>query len=310
MATIYVWGSLCGIALSHAWRNLLKRRGWLVGQGRSPWLLIALLVVLLGIAETACVSLGFAVLRPPGMATNLDWLPGAIVGWTAIFTVWTTIYSSAISIRRAKQFEAEALRLEIYAKDSELRALQAQVNPHFFFNSLNSVRALIYENPNAAAQMIDQLAGIMRYALQSGAVETVKLAQEMDAVNAYLNIEKIRFEERLHATVSIEAGLDEVMIPSMALQTLVENAVKHGVERQPLGSEIKITVTKVTDIVQIKVANQGTIAPFTNSTKLGLENTRKRLALMMGEAATFELREENGWVFATIALPYKLLEQT
>jgi LytS/YehU family sensor histidine kinase len=97
------------------------------------------------------------------------------------------------------------------------------------------VRALIYEDPNAAAHMIDQLASLMRYALQSEQTETVALASELDAVHCYLAIEKIRFEERLRVSVHMEPGLEQVAIPPMALQTLVENAVKHGVESSASG---------------------------------------------------------------------------
>ena len=99
------------------------------------------------------------MLQPFGPVTSLRWLPSALVSWFGMFLVWTVLYSLIQSLRRASRFEAEALRLQVLAKDAELRALQAQVNPHFFFNSLNSVRALVFENQEAAADMVDQLAG-------------------------------------------------------------------------------------------------------------------------------------------------------
>ena len=303
MAAIYTWASACGITLSHGWRSLLKRRGWLVSSVHTPWLAVVAIVVLLGLLETVLVTLAFMVLKPPGMMKGWDWLPGTIAGWVLIFAFWTTIYSYAVSRRRAKQFEAEALRLQVLAKDAELRALQAQVNPHFFFNSLNSLRGLIFENPNAAAQMIDQLAGIMRYALQAGDA-AVLLTKEMEAVNAYLAIEKIRFEDRLRIEINIENGLHEMLLPPMALQTLVENAVKFGVERNRLGSTIRITARLHDGMVQIEVANEGSIAPFADSTKLGIANTRKRLQLLLNPAATLEIREEQGWVRVLMQWPF------
>jgi len=319
LAAIYVWAALCGASLSHAWRRVLKQRGWLTSPRQPPWGRIAAVMLLLGILQTGLVTLGFAVIRLPGSFSNWSWLPGTLVAWVTLFIIWTTIYFYVASIRRARQFQAEALRLEIYAKDAELRALQAQVNPHFFFNSLNSVRALIYENPNAAAQMINQLAGVMRYALQSGSTKMVKLTQEIDAVNAYLAIEKIRFEERLRVTLQIEAGLEEILIPPMILQALVENAVKYGVERSVTGSDLRIVISRHAGMIRIEVANTGFFAlsdmhsaapfveSFADSTRLGLENTRKRLALMMGIDATVDLREEliegKRWVLAVIMLP-------
>jgi len=308
MGIIYSWGALTGLLLTHAWRIWLKRRQWFSRNSRPPWFSIAVIILLLGTIEALLVGLGFFVMRPVGMgANNWGWLPSAIGSWAIIFAVWTSLYSYTISARRTRQLEAEALRFEIYAKDAELRALQAQVNPHFFFNSLNSVRALIFENQNAAAQMIDQLAGIMRYTLQSNENATVTLAHEMEAVSAYLAIERIRFEERLIVTINIEAGLAEILIPPMAVQTLVENAVKYGVERNLGGSEIRISAKRSAGSVEIEVANQGAIAEAADtkkSTQLGLENARKRLAIMSDAKADLRLFDANGWVRAVITLPY------
>lgn len=302
MAAIYGWGSFTGLLLSHTWRFIIKERGWFARNTRPPWIGIGAIILCLGTIEAFLVGLGFAAMMPAGATKGWGWVPGAIFGWVTIFSVWTALYLYTISARRSKQLEAEALRLDIYAKDAELRALQAQVNPHFFFNSLNSVRGLIFENPNAAAQMIDQLAGIMRYALQSGDA-AVSLSREMEAVNAYLAIEKIRFEDRLRVEIDIESGLHETLIPPMALQTLVENAVKYGVERNALGSDICISGKQINNMMRIEVANTGSIAPFTDSTKLGLENTRKRLQLLLNPAATLEIREEQGWVRVLMQWP-------
>jgi len=209
----------------------------------------------------------------------------------------------ALSLRRANRLEAERLRLELHAKDVELRALQAQVNPHFFFNSLNSVRALIYEDPDSAAQAVDQLAALMRYALQAGHAHTVPLAAELEAVHCYLAIEKIRFEERLRVRLEIAPGLERVMIPPMALQTLVENAVKYGVETQPAGSDIHIRACRGAQGAVIEIANTGAIRDGAGTTQVGLVNTRKRLALSVGAAASLQLSEQGGWVRATLCLP-------
>ncbi len=305
MAVIYNFTAISGLALSHGWRLILKERGWFAVNTLPPWVPIGLAVLLLGVVQTIIAGLVFSIVQPVGMAKNWEWVPGAIFSWVIVFASWTALYSFMISARRAKRFEAEALRLQVLAKDAELRALQAQVNPHFFFNSLNSLRGLIFENPNAAAQMIDQLAGIMRYALQSGADSTraVSLAKEMDAVNAYLAIEKIRFEDRLRVEMNIAGGLTEILIPPMALQTLVENAVKYGVERNPLGSTILISAKQIGGMAQIEVANEGSIAPFADSTQLGLENSRKRLQLLLNPAATLEICEEQGWVRVSMQWP-------
>ncbi|MRW86227.1 sensor histidine kinase [Pseudoduganella sp. FT26W] len=296
------WGAVSGIIISDLWHRLLKRR---IRNGRrTGWKLVLCAILVLGTLHTAVQYLGYVVLMPSTMSHGMDWLPGALLSWWAVHMVWNIFYMAVLSLRRANRAESEALRLEVAAKDAELRALQAQVNPHFFFNSMNSVRALIYEEPDAAAQMIDQLASVMRYALQSGHHDTVPLSTEIEAVQAYLSIEKIRFEERMRVSVEIGMGLEQVRIPPMALQTLVENAVKYGVEASPTGSDIRIRAERMDNgAVHIEIANLGAIVPFANSTKVGLVNTRKRLALALGENAQLDLSENSGWVRATMTLP-------
>jgi LytS/YehU family sensor histidine kinase len=122
-------------------------------------------------------------------------------------------------------------------------------------------------------------------------------------VEAYLAIEKIRFEERLRVSIAIEPGLQEVQIPPMSLQTLVENAVKYGVETSSIGSEIRIGARREAGSIRIEVANLGAIRPFVDSTRVGLANARKRLALAVGKEASLDLSENGGWVRATLQLP-------
>ncbi|MES2159829.1 MAG: histidine kinase [Pseudomonadota bacterium] len=302
MIAISFWGVVAGLLISDTWHRLLKRQ---IRNGvRVGWKAMTIAIVVLGTIHAAVQTVGYVVIKPFGEVHGLAWVPGVLMFWWGVYLVWNTFYMAVLSLRRANRFEQEALRLEISAKDAELRALQAQVNPHFFFNSMNSVRALIYEDQNAAAQMIDQLASVMRYALQSGQHDTVPLAAEIEAVQAYLAIEKIRFEERMRVSVEIGLGLDQVRIPPMALQTLVENAVKYGVETSPTGSEIRIRAQRMDDgKIHIEIANLGAILPFANSTKVGLVNTRKRLALALGANASLDLTENSGWVRATMTLP-------
>ena len=306
VVTIACWGSLGGLLLSHLWRGILRQRGWAANGLR--WKRIVPALALLAAIQTASVTAAFHVMYPPDVLRGLAWLPGALLFWFGVFLTWTVFYFTTLSLRRAAHLEAETLRLQLRGREAELRALQAQVNPHFFFNSLNSVRALIFEDRDAAAHMIDQLAKLMRHALQSGQYPTVPLAAELDAVRAYLAIEQIRFEERLRVSFAIEISapdLDHVRVPPMGLQTLVENAVKYGVETSPDGSDIRIAARRDAGagMLQIEVANTGALRAPGNSTCVGLRNARQRLQLACGERASLELREQAGWVVATISLP-------
>jgi LytS/YehU family sensor histidine kinase len=204
--------------------------------------------------------------------------------------------------RQARQLGQAALRHQAEAHHAQLRALQAKVNPHFFFNSLNSLRGLVFENQEAAARMIDQIATLMRYSLGSGERHTVPLADEMSAVRAYLAIEQIRFEARLRVDIDIPAALGDLPIPPMTLQTLVENAVKYGVEPNPLGSEVRIHARRDGTAVELSVLNQGSIRERPGSTRIGLDNVAQRLALALPGPSRLNLSEADGWVTACIRI--------
>jgi hypothetical protein len=294
-----------GLLLSHCWRLFLRRRGW-IDRSDPP-----VPRVLLGLIALSAVQVGFLVgadilIRNGALIADSDATAVVIalcVLWYAVFLMWTLMYAVVLSRRRARRFELEKLELEVSVKDAELRALQAQVNPHFFFNSMNSIRALIYQDPDTAAQAVGQLAGLMRHSLRAGQAPTVRLADEVAAVNAYLAIERHRFDERLQAEVGIAPGLDEVQIPPMALQTLVENAVKHGVEPAIGACRVRVSAVRQDGQVLLTVANQGRLQAASASTRLGLANTTRRLALLFGPRAGCTLREEAGWVVAQVVLP-------
>jgi hypothetical protein len=297
-----------GLLLSHCWRLFLRRRGWIDRHGAPPLKGILGGLLVLSVLQTGVLVLADllfrkgALLGDPEAASLLAFL---CLLWFALFAVWTLCYSTMLARRRALRFELEKLQLEVSVKDAELRALQAQVNPHFFFNSLNSIRALIYHDPDLAARAVGQLGGMMRHSLRAGQVATVSLADELAAVDAYLGMEKHRFDSRLQLSLDIEPGLDDVQIPPMALQTLVENAVKHGVEPSIGTCELRIAARRIPDQdrVELTVANQGRLVEASGSTRVGLANTSRRLSLLFGPQASCTLAERDGWVVAQVVLP-------
>jgi signal transduction histidine kinase len=294
-----------GLLLSHGWRLFLRRRGW-IDRTDPPVPRILLGLIALSVVQVGVLVGTDILIRDGAVIADSDATAVVIalcVLWYAVFLMWTLMYAVVLSRRRARRFELEKLELEVSVKDAELRALQAQVNPHFFFNSMNSIRALIYQDPDTAAQAVGQLAGLMRHSLRAGQAPTVRLADEVAAVNAYLAIERHRFDERLQAEVEIAPGLDAVPIPPMALQTLVENAVKHGVEPAIGVCRVQVRAVREGDRVLLTVANQGLLKQASDSTRLGLANTAKRLALLFGPRAGCTLREEDGWVVAQVVLP-------
>ena len=179
-------------------------------------------------------------------------------------------------------------------KEAELRALKSQVNPHFIFNSLNSLRALIDEDPDRARKAVTQLANLLRYSLQSGLLETVPFEEELGIVNDYLALEQVRHEERLRLRLDIAPEALHLPIPPMLLQTLVENAVKYGISQRPEGGEISIVARNEGGTLRIEVSNPGEIKSLdaAKSTGVGLHNAAERLRLIFGERATLRLSSE------------------
>ncbi len=300
--------STTGLLLSHLWRGLLRRRAWI---DRASGLPIARLAA--GLLALAATQTGFLLLSDLTFRGGAFFADGAdelafdlvllLLLWFLVFAFWTLCYAVALSRRRAERFEVEKLRLEVSVKEAELRALQSQVNPHFFFNSLSSIRALVYEDAGAAARAINQLAGMMRHSLQAGHQATARLDEELAAVNAYLDMEKLRFDERLQLAVDVPPELGGVMLPPMVLQTLAENAVRHGVERTTGPCRIRIAARREPGRVCVTVANEGRLIADSASTRVGLANAGQRLALQFGAAASCGIDESEGWVTATVTLP-------
>src|SRR5258708_5297625 len=192
------------------------------------------------------------ILRPQNLI--LPW-----VNFFFLLTFWMALYLAIHGFRRRRLAEVQTLLLELVAQEAQLRGLRAQLNPHFLFNCLNSLRELIVEDPGRAQTMVTQLSGLLRYSLQSGQTEQVTMQEETQAVKDYLALEAIRFEERLQFAWSVDAEADQVLVPPMLLQTLVENALKHGVARLPQGGGISIHVRIRDAQLELEVVNSGEI---------------------------------------------------
>jgi LytS/YehU family sensor histidine kinase len=196
------------------------------------------------------------------------------------------------------------VQFQLTLRQAELRALQAQVNPHFLFNCLNTIRGMVTEDPERAQHMITSLASLFRRSLQSSGAQMVPLAEEMDAVADYLALEATRFEERLHVCLEVDQEAQKCAVPAMLVQTLVENAVKHGIAQLPGGGTIRVWGIRERESLVVKVENTGSISqPDPNGRHTGLDNARERLRLFYGERATLELSDRDGTVTATVVLP-------
>ncbi len=245
------------------------------------------------------------LIEPP---PKLNWKAGAIVvvaaNLTVIYVTWCGIYYGVQVLRRQQRAETERWRLQAALSAAELAALKAQLNPHFLFNALNGLRALVVEDPARAQDVVTRLAAILRYSLQASERETVPLSDELGMVDDYLDLEAIRFEERLRVLRDISPAALDVAIPPMVVQTLVENAIKYGISRHPAGGEIHLAARLDSGALEVKVSNAGALAPRGDGTGVGLRNAAERIHRLWGDAASLRLAEEPAnRVTATLRIP-------
>ncbi|WP_237078126.1 sensor histidine kinase [Myxococcus xanthus] len=221
---------------------------------------------------------------------------------------WSGLYFG-IKHARAWRLERErALRADTLAQEARLASLRHQMHPHFLFNALTSVRALIAEDPTRARRMVTEMADFLRFSLQKGDAPQVPLEEELAMVRSYLSIESVRFEEKLDVRLSVMPGTEQLSIPVFLIQPLVDNAVKHGMASGALPVRVRVDVAREQDVLRIRVANSGRWAPPANApepqgTGTGLRNVRERLAQLFQERAHLSSEEKDGWVHITIEIP-------
>jgi two-component system, LytTR family, sensor kinase len=220
---------------------------------------------------------------------------------------WASLYVALGYAREVREAERKASRFAQAAQDAELRSLRYQVNPHFLFNTLNSLSSLVITGkPQAAEAMIQNLSNFYRTSLSTEPLEDVTLAEEVDLQRLYLEIEKIRFPERLRTAIDIPPELMNQYVPALILQPLVENAIKYGVSRVNRPVEVRISAEKRGDMMIIKVIDDGEpmLSGDDKGSGIGLANVRDRLEARYRSAASLEAGPIEGAGFvATLTLP-------
>jgi two-component system, LytTR family, sensor kinase len=233
---------------------------------------------------------------------------GMLITWLLI-SLWLAIYILLHYIERSQKDQLARLKLETTVKELELKTIKAHINPHFIFNSLNSIRALVDENPERARRAITELSNILRSSMHAEKLETVPLEKELDIVKDYLELEHMRFEDRLKIEYHIEDDTLDQQVPPMMVQTLVENAIKHGISKLVNGGVIKIYSDFVNNHYELKVQNTGNLVNGHNPDLggFGLKSTQDRLKLLFGPDAYFNIEElEGNLVQVKVQLPLKI----
>jgi len=308
---VWIFLGFLGIVFTHVIRGVIRKKNWLNLPLKNTIPRILTASIITGIIIYALV---FAASYLAGTFKQEEYnfarLVAGIINTSILILLWCLIYYVVHYMENYKKKEIESLIWEAAVKDYELKTLKSQLNPHFMFNAMNSIRALIEEDPESAKVAITKLSNILRYSLQMERLERVPLEDEVETVKNYLDLEKIRFEDRLKYKLDIDKSTQKIEIPPMMIQTLVENGIKHGVAKRTEGGEIelrsKLLSTSNGSKLKIEIRNSGHFSEeqLKNSIGFGVSNTKHRLNLLFGDDAHFSIKNENGdTVLAEIEIP-------
>jgi hypothetical protein len=294
------------LLLTHIYRSYINRWRWLsLGMPRLiPRVLLAVFslgVIMYILRLPASVSLGFFNRNVVFDAMNIA---GQSFYYSILFFLWSVFYFIYNYFERYNK----SLKMEASIKEIELSNLKSQLNPHFIFNALNSIRALVDENPEKSKMAINQLSNILRNSLVADKRGLTKFGDELKIVKDYLGLETIRFEERLKTEFDVDPESKGFLVPPLMVQTLVENGVKHGISKLTAGGVIQLKATVENDHLKIIIRNSGHYHLNGHSKKrsgLGLSNTAQRLKLLYGDEASFTIsNENNNFVRTELIIPY------
>ncbi|MBI4914195.1 MAG: histidine kinase [Acidobacteria bacterium] len=239
------------------------------------------------------------------------------VAWVFFFAMGVLLYLATLALHyllqalaREREAERRAGDLQVLAREAELKALRAQLNPHFLFNSLNSISALTSVDPGRAREMCVLLSDFLRKSLKLGERPSVTLAEELDILEAYLAIERIRFGARLGVERELDPAAAEVGIPPLLLQPLVENAIKHGIAALPEGGQLRIATRLQGAEVEIRLENPlDPDSPRPKGLGMGLRQVRERLLKHFGGRARLEAEASEGRFKVRAMLPVREVEE-
>lgn len=302
-----------GAAASHILYLLIHRFALRSRSLFGRLLSLAGLIPLLSIPAAALNRLlGLASWQTSGVELGVSLGPGGpaflvhAMNWSLLLSLWSAAYFGAITLRDRASARLHASELARALQAAELRLLKSQLNPHFLFNALNTVRALISEDPALAQKAVTQLARTLRYTLNAGIEELMPLERELAIVEDYLAIEALRLGPRLRLERSVDPAAHGALIPAMLLQTLAENAIKHGIAELPQGGRLRLSAVLEPDVLLLTVENDRPRTPDTTADGegVGLRNSRQRLRLLFGERAMLHLElADPDRAIATVRIP-------
>lgn len=308
---VLVVSVLLGILFTHLMRMVIKEYQLLYIKPIQKQIIIFILLTIVFSVAYACADVAVEKLfkltfkTSQGLSVMNEIARTSINNFFFLF-IWNLIYYIYHYVERNRSQEMQTLKLQSLVKELELKTIKSHINPHFIFNALNSIRALVDENPARARTAITELSNILRSSMQAEKLETVALERELNIVKDYLALEKMRFEERLNVELDIDEDTLNQPVPPMMLQTLVENAIKHGISKKVNGGTVKVISDFVDNHHEIVVLNSGQLNGYINEDGFGVKSTQDRLNMLYQGKASFAIRNlDPDMVESKIIMPLK-----
>ena len=288
---------------------------------RRGALLLALPVHVAAAALSAALYAGLMVRLMDVLVGSAAPWAGSVADWSVRFQFGLLAYSFILSwgyvheyFTALREREVAVTRLQAELAQAQLRALKAQLQPHFLFNTLHAVTVLIRHDAEAAGRMVVQLSDMLRMTLMDSERQETTLERELRFLRLYLEIERTRFRDRLEVRWDVAPGLDQAAVPTLLLQPLVENALRHGLGPRATPGRVEIAARRDEDTLTLRVTDDGVGLGGngdSSGTGIGIPSTRARLAGLYGSRHSFTLEErEAGGVRVTVRIPYRHLEET
>jgi hypothetical protein len=296
-----------GLIFTHTFRALYLLRNWKDLRGSVLAPRVALSCLIFAVLETSITHAAvFGFIGVSAEANHLfsgPFIFGCIQNALTL-VAWTALYLGYQYQRELQEERINRVLLDAQLKEAQLQRLRSQINPHFLFNSLNTIRAIAGVNAELTREAVTQLAELMRAALESSEEKVVTFDEELRIVHAYLGLEQLRHQDRLRIEASIDEKLLNAVVPPLICQTLVENALKHGVHASNQTGTVWYALTGDQKSVRFEVRNPGSLKAESGSNGTGLVNAQRRLQLIYGRKAALSLRMTNpGEVIAVLVLP-------
>ena len=294
-----------GIAISHFYRLLVKKIKVLKLNIPYQLLVIVVFSFVNGFVYFLIELLFVKIFGLSVLLLNLVAVTESVINFSVVFAIWNVIYFGFHYFQNYRRSEINALRYLAANRESELNNLKAQLNPHFIFNCMNSIRALVDENPEKAKLAVTQLSNILRSTLLIDKSKEILVRDEIKLVNDYLQLEKIRYEERLKYEFKIDEAAELCSIPPFMIQTQVENAIKHGIAKLPGRGKIMIEAFIKDKELKIIISNTGKLSTDKPLTGVGFINSIQRLNLLYGKNSSINIQERDDLVVVHIQIPLK-----